>query len=84
MKEFEFSLILSGVSEFSEELADRLFAAGCDDATPVSRDGVALLHFDREAESLQEAIRSAISYVQLAGCKVAKVEMEPDSAALKT
>ena len=83
MKEFEFSLILSGISEFSEDLADRLFAAGCQDATPVSRDGVAILHFDREADSLQEAIRSAINNVQTVGCKVAKVEMEPDSAALR-
>ena len=82
MKTYEFSVILKGVSEVDDDLADALFAAGCDDGTPASRDGVAWVHFDREAESLPAALRSAISNVQAAGCTVAKVELEPEAVPL--
>jgi hypothetical protein len=52
--------------------ADALFAAGCDDGTPASSQGLAWIHFDREAASLEEAIRSAVINVQAAGLTVPK------------
>ena len=60
------------------DLADALFAAGCDDGHPWSSDGVAAITFNRDADSLISAVRSAISDVQKAGCVVRKVEIEPD------
>jgi hypothetical protein len=51
-------VVLKGVSEVADDRADRLFAAGCVDGTPTGCDGVAWIHFDREAVSLEEAIRS--------------------------
>jgi hypothetical protein len=77
MRTHEFSVILSGVSEVTEEAADALFEAGCDDGTFVSRDGVAYVAFSREADSLEAAIKSAIRDVRKAGYEVSRIEFEP-------
>jgi len=79
MKTYEFDVVLKGVAEIADERADALFAAGCDDGTPTSCDGMAWIHFDRESPSLEEAIRLAVSQVQSVGFTVSKVEMAIDS-----
>jgi hypothetical protein len=84
MKAYEFDVILKDATEITEEQADALFNAGCDDGTPVSRDGVAWIHFDREAPSLEDAIRSAVEQVQSAGFIVSKVELDIDPAVALT
>lgn len=81
MKTYEFDVILKGVSEITDERADALFAQGCDDGTPACRDGMAWIHFDREAPSLEEAIRSAVTQVRAAGFTVCKVELDVDATA---
>jgi hypothetical protein len=80
MKTYEFDVSLKGVSEVTDEQADALFAAGCDDGTPACCNGLAWIHFDREAASLEDAIRSAVAQVQSAGFSVSKVELDADSA----
>lgn len=80
MKTYEFDVLLKDVSEISDEQADGLFAAGCDDGTPVSSDGVAWIHFDRASASLEEAIRTAVAQVQSVGFQVAKVHLEVQGA----
>lgn len=80
MKTYEFDVVLKEVSEVTDDQADGLFAAGCDDGTPAGCDGVAWVHFDREAASLEEAIRSAVAQVQAAGFMVSKVELDVDAA----
>jgi hypothetical protein len=80
MKTYEFDVVLKDVSEVTDEQADRLFAAGCDDGTPAGCDGVAWIHFDREASSLEDAIRSAVAQVRAAGFLVSKVELDADAA----
>ena len=80
MKSYQFDVVLKGVTGLADEQADALFEAGCDDATPASRDGLAWVHFDREAPSLEEAIRSAVAQIQSAGFTVSKVELDVDSA----
>jgi hypothetical protein len=80
MKTYEFDVVLKNVSEVTDEQADALFAAGCDDGTPVGCNGIAWIHFDREAVSLEEAIRSAVEQVRAAGFSVSKVELEVDAA----
>jgi hypothetical protein len=74
---YEFTLILANLDEMTTDLADALFAAGCDDGHPWSSDDVAAITFDRESDSLLSAIRSAIADLQKAGCVVRKVEIEP-------
>jgi hypothetical protein len=76
MKTYEFDVVLKGEAEVTDEQADRLFSAGCDDATPASSSGVAWVHFDREATSVEEAIRSAVGQVQAARLTVLKVELD--------
>lgn len=80
MKTYEFDVILKDVSEITDEQADLLFAAGCDDGTPASCDGRAWVHFDREASSLEDGIRSAVAQIQSAGFAVSKVELAADWA----
>ena len=76
MKTYEFDVVLNGATDVTDEQADALFAAGCDDGTPTSCNGSAWIHFDREAGSLEDAIRSAVAQVRAAGLAVAKIELD--------
>jgi hypothetical protein len=83
MATYDFTLILSGPTELTDELADKLFAAGCDDATPSSAGGVISIDFGRDSSDLETAIRSAIANVSTAGYVVARVEIDAEAAGLK-
>ena len=78
MKTYTFTLVLSGFIELSEDVEDRLFESGCDDALLSFRDGVPYLDFDREEESLREAILSAIHDVEGADIGARVIRVEPD------
>jgi hypothetical protein len=81
MPTYTFTVILGDQTEMTEELAETLVAAGCDDGLAGSTGGEAAVIFDREAESLEQAVRSAISDVQKAGCRAAWVKIEPQDLA---
>jgi len=81
VKTYEFDVILQGISEFTDDQTEALFESGCDDGTPVSCNGVAWVHFDREALSLEAAIHSAILQIRAAGLAVSKVELDVDATA---
>ena len=66
-REYDFALILTGVSELSTAVEDGLFQAGCDDATLSMQYGSLYLEFSRAAPSLKAAILSAIRDVRKAG-----------------
>src|SRR6266545_5566987 len=74
----DFTLVLSGVPELTDELTDALFEAGCDDATVGQREGVVFLDFSREARSPREAILSAVTAVEGAGVGARVARVEPD------
>jgi hypothetical protein len=76
---FDFTMILAPGTDLSEDVAEALFEAGCDDCSPVVSNGLPLLYFHREAANLHEAIRSAVAEVQRAGCKVAEVRIEAEA-----
>lgn len=82
MKTYDFKIILAAGTEITEELADRLFDAGCDDGTPGRFCGTPYVSFHREADSLESAIRSAVADVQKAGCVVVRLQIERDSPLL--
>ena len=82
MKTYEFNVVLKDATEVTDDQADALFAAGCEDGTPASSNGTAWVHFDRQAPSLEEAIRSAVGQVQAAGFGTARVEIDTDMMAL--
>ena len=63
MATYTFQVILDDVTEMTEDLAEALVAAGCDDGMPGSSDGVASVLFDRQADCFEQALRSAITDV---------------------
>jgi hypothetical protein len=79
---YAFTLRLADVDVITPEMAEALFEAGCDDSTAGSRDGVVSVHFDREADSLGDAIGSAVNDVTRAGFWVSRVEVESASASV--
>lgn len=78
MKVHEFTLVLS--TDPNEEEADRLYSI-FNDGTISTIAGIPQIHFHREASSLEEAIRSAMSDVSSAGFDVTRVEIKPETAA---
>ncbi len=84
MKKYDFTLILSGALELTEDIANVLFEAGCDDGTPGTSDGIFMIDFHRESDSLEEAIQSAIANVKSAGQRVERVEIEAEALASHT
>lgn len=76
MKKYAFTLILKGPLELTEEIADELFEAGCDDGTPGTCNGVFSIDFHREGASLEVVINSAIENVKSAGYEVERVEID--------
>ena len=76
MQTYTFTLVLRDQTEMTEDLAEALAAAGCDDGLAGSSGGIAAVIFDREAQSLEQAVRSAIADVQKAGCHAAWVKIE--------
>ena len=67
MKAYEFTVVSSCPNADIVSLSERLFDAGCDDATVSLQKGVAVIDFDREAKNFSHATKSAISGVQSAG-----------------
>ncbi len=81
---YNFTLILSGLSEPTENIDGALYEAGCSDALLGFRNRTPYLEFDRNASSLESAILSSIRDVESAdiGAKVEQVEIEELSAPL--
>jgi hypothetical protein len=77
MKTFEFSIIASGVDPAAEDFGDRFYDAGCDDALVAFQKGHTIIDFAREANSIDEAIASAVENVIAAGAKVDRIEPDP-------
>lgn len=73
----EFTLILSGISELTQEFTDALHKAGFDDALVGMSDAVPYIDVNhRESDSLEGAIRDAIRDVEKAGFRVVRVESD--------
>lgn len=82
MLAFRFSVLVpspglthEAVLEATEALAD----AGCTDASIRGHANGLELLFERTADSLQEAISSAVADIERAGHRVSKVELERES-----
>lgn len=76
MSEFEFELVAAG--DLDDETIDRLFEAGCDDATFGEDNGVITALFTREAAQLTEAIMSALTAVEAVLGRGSVLGVEPD------
>jgi hypothetical protein len=76
---YDFTVVLKDSPELTEELAERLFAAGCDDGTPGMCGGATTIDFHRAAATLEDAIRSAVADANAAGCVAAHVEIDAEN-----
>ncbi len=75
MAEHNFTLTIQG--EYSDAVLDALFEAGCDDATISHKGDLLLAEFDREADSLLDAVLTAIADVEsVEGLRV--LHIDPD------
>ena len=76
IREFDFTLLLTGINELTPNIMDALFEAGCDDGTVSMRSGRAFITFSRQAPSMKDAIVSAIGNVRNAniGADVLRVD----------
>lgn len=80
MTSHRFTLILAGVAELTSELADALYEATKGDIEFSMRDGIAFLEFERTAQTLAEAIHTAIDDVENAGRGIRVVRVESEAA----
>ena len=64
MKYFKFIVTLGGIEYVTSELVDKLFEQGCSDALLSQTDGEITLDYDREAESLGNAIITIIDQLE--------------------
>ena len=69
------TLILAGVDVLTAEMGEALYEAGCFDSSPGGRDGVVMVHFDRRAGSMGDAMGLAIKDVEKAGYREYTVEV---------
>ena len=70
---YAFAIFVAGL-DLDGSYEDRLYEAGCGDATVVVRDGAMHLDFEREGVSFSAAVGSAMHDVERAGGRVLKVE----------
>lgn len=85
MKEYEFTLrfALSEAETDTEQLVEKLYAAGCDDAlVGTGMPGRVALQFSREAATAAEAMLSAIRNVKQAAPDARLIEASPDLVGL--
>jgi len=73
MKTHNFTIVASSPNEFSV-MTDRLFEAGCDDATVSLQKGLLVLEFDREARTFVHAIMTALQDVAKTGAVIERIE----------
>ncbi len=77
-QKYEFTLVLSGIGELTQDVYDPLYEAGCDDASFGLRDGATYATFHREGPSFRAAVLSAIRDVHRAGVGARVEHVEPD------
>ncbi|QDS86969.1 hypothetical protein EC9_11440 [Rosistilla ulvae] len=79
MTEYRFRVVINHQVKSEHEmldLADRLAAAGCDDGHLGGHaEGVEVV-FDREAESRDEAMQSAVKQIEECGLIVKRIELD--------
>ena len=77
MEMFEFTIIATGLDPEADDFESRFYDGNCDDASVSFQKGHILLDFAREANSLEEAIETAVADAKEAGATVERVEPDP-------
>ena len=66
-KTFDFAIVLDGIPELTDQLANALYCAGCADCTPSMRAGQVWLSFSRHGQTFDKAIDNALADVKRSG-----------------
>jgi hypothetical protein len=74
MKVHEFTIIASGLHSDANNVADILFAAGCNDAVITLQKSVLIIKFERTTKDFSAAVVSAVGDVLKTGAKVERIE----------
>ena len=74
---YEFSIVATGLPIDGDKWEDRFYDAGCDDALVGLQRGLFVLDFAREADTLTEAVESAIADIHRAGAAIVRIEPDP-------
>jgi hypothetical protein len=74
----DFILVFDGVPDLTEEVADALYEAGCDDGTFLMRGGLMYGAFHRVAPKIDDAVASAILGVRKANIGASFVRAQRD------
>ncbi|MHA1548547.1 MAG: hypothetical protein ACTSYE_06405 [Alphaproteobacteria bacterium] len=77
MTTFEFSIIASGLDPQADDFEARFYDAGCDDALVSFQKGHIIVDFARAAETIDDAIASAVAGVVAAGAHCDRIEPDP-------
>jgi hypothetical protein len=72
-----FTLVLRGLNPDAEDFEDKLFEAGCSDATISVINGIVALDFARSAKNFVHALATAIRDARRAGGEVVRIEPDP-------
>lgn len=79
LKTYSFTLVFEGgFDELSDEFADAIWDAGCQDSHLSLREGTLRIAFDREAPSYWTAVLSAVAEIGRTGLglELARIEAE--------
>jgi hypothetical protein len=76
-KTHSFSLVYSGIDDFTQQWLDALYDSGCDDATVGLQNGLVFMDFHRQAPTFQMALTSAIENVEKSRIPIRLVRVEP-------
>lgn len=72
-----FTIYLDGIKTLTDRLANRLYEAGCHDATIALQDGELAIDYDRSAGSLDKALASAVKDLIQHGYRIRRIEVAP-------
>lgn len=67
MPTHKFTVVLTGYDQLTDDIEQRVIAAGCDDGFLFARGGVVYLELERAAVSLRDAFEQAVSALAHAG-----------------
>lgn len=74
-KTHSFTIYLDGIRALTNRLANRLYEAGCRDATIAFQNGELAIDYDRSAASLDKALSSAVRDLINHGYRIRRIEL---------
>lgn len=74
-RNYSFTVYLDGIRTLTDRLANRLYEAGCRDATIALQNGELAIDYDRSAASLDKALASAVRDLIKHGYRIRRIDV---------